>query len=317
MHLAEMQSPLSMEGGLKRLDMINNEMYGMLSLDGLDLAGFEGHLGRAGTGSRNGAQSDPINSEVVDPADDGVADPLTPAVCDVVHGACTITNPLKTAHSADGVNKEDGVTKQARSGEGKSGEDVGIFIPNSVAGDSEGDEVSLGSEEESEGDTGIGKLVQPTEEMADPSIVAAKMKLMEGMLALLDNKSTRLEDTVMSLDDSLEYSYKEIADLKKENENLRLLMTNLEIEDKRTQIQVNDVTEKLDRLDSVTKKRNLLFEGIPETVGKRENINAVISAVFDQLSIPDGINFDACNRFGPTTKDKPRLLPLRGKLTGT
>ena len=142
----------------------------------------------------------------------------------------------------------------------------------------------------------------------DPQIIGAKMKLMEGMIALLDDKSTALEATVQGLEKPLDFSYKEIADLKKENGILRTTMGNLEIEDKRTQFKVKDVADKLDRLDSVTKKRNLLFEGIPEIEGKKEDTARVICEVFESLNVRAGITFEACYRVGPSIKSRPRPI---------
>ena len=158
------------------------------------------------------------------------------------------------------------------------------------------------------GDVQSAGNVGDTSEMADPEIVAAKMKLMENMLALLDSKSVRLETTVRNLEDSLEFSQKEITDLKKENGNLRQVIGNLEIEDKRTQFQVKDVADKLDRLDSITKKRNLLFDGIPESDGRREVTEKLICEILDHLSINKEINFEACYRVGPYSKVRPRAV---------
>ena len=117
-----------------------------------------------------------------------------------------------------------------------------------------------------------------------------------------------LASTVQDLEVSLEFSYKEIAKLKKENADLKLVMGNLEMEDKRTQFQVKDVADKLDKIDSATKKRNLLFEYITETEGRREESAKVIGSVLDQLSLNQAIHFEACYRVGPFSKAKPRAI---------
>ena len=81
-----------------------------------------------------------------------------------------------------------------------------------------------------------------------------------------------------------------------------------EVEDRRTQFQVKSVEGKLDKLETMTKRRNLLFEGIPEIGDKREEVDKTIGALFDQISVPKGINFEACFRVGPF--DKNRVRPI-------
>ena len=67
---------------------------------------------------------------------------------------------------------------------------------------------------------------------------------MEELITLLDRKSTRLDQTVKGLETSLEFSQHEADLVKKENKNLKLMMDNLNIEDRRTQFQVKAVEEK-------------------------------------------------------------------------
>ena len=80
------------------------------------------------------------------------------------------------------------------------------------------------------------------------------------------------------------------------------------MEDRRTQFQVKDMADKIDRIDSVTKKRNLLFEGIPEAEGRRENTDKLICEVLDNMNINKGINFEACYRVGMFSKSRPRRV---------
>ena len=326
------------EMGMNQFDAVNQEIYGLLASDSLESNEVSGNLGSSRARMNQGLEADPDTSAVIDPAESCASDPLTLAIRDV--SIKTITSAVGGAaatHRRDGDMSTHTGTLAEVSVE-RNGE-VGVSVEQGRAGslsqqvyevdvaagldtreeetDGEGeatadDEAGQESGEENYGE-GVevhvtGDQAQLITEMADPTIVAAKMKLMEGMLALLDGKSTRLEDTVRSLEDSLEYAYKEITDLKKENGDMRLLMGSLELEDKRTQFQITDVADKLDRLDSVTRKRNLLFEGIPESVGKREDVDAVICDVFDQLSVNEGINFEACYRFGPVSKTKPRPI---------
>ena len=56
----------------------------------------------------------------------------------------------------------------------------------------------------------------------------------------------------------------------------------------------------------LTKKRNLIFEGVPE--GKREATDRVICDLFDRLDLDKGIYFDACYRVGPYSEGRPRPI---------
>ena len=94
-----------------------------------------------------------------------------------------------------------------------------------------------------------------------------------------------------NLETSLEFSHNEIADVKTEISNLKQLIGNIAIEDRRTQFQVKDVTDRMDKMDSQSKKKNLIYEGLPEAEDRK-----VICSIFYQISVNSlnrGINFDA------------------------
>ena len=98
----------------------------------------------------------------------------------------------------------------------------------------------------------------------DPEVAAKRLPLVDDLLEQYSKDSARLSGTVKELMNSLEFSQKEIADLKEENASVKVIIGNLDTEDKPTQFQIKDVEDKLDKLDSITKKKNLVFEGIPE-----------------------------------------------------
>ena len=58
----------------------------------------------------------------------------------------------------------------------------------------------------------------------------------------------------------------------------------------------------------MTKKKNLIVEGIPETEGKRENVEKTVGDLFDQLEVDKGINFEACYRIGSFNASRPRPI---------
>ena len=107
---------------------------------------------------------------------------------------------------------------------------------------------------------------------------------------------------------SLEFSQEEIASLKKENVELKKRMGESETEDKRTQFQVNMVEDKLDKLETLSKKKNLILEGVQEVEGRKEVVEKTISRLFDQLKVNAGINFGACYRIGPYSQNRMRPI---------
>ena len=145
-----------------------------------------------------------------------------------------------------------------------------------------------------------------TDLYTDAETTATRLAQIDDILDQFSIDSIRLSGTVKALETSLEYSQKEITDLKKENAHLKLLLANMDAEDRRTQYQIKDVADKLDKLDSVTKKRNLIFEGVPE--GRKEATDRVICNLFDRLNLDKGIYFDACYRVGPFNEARPRPI---------
>ena len=82
----------------------------------------------------------------------------------------------------------------------------------------------------------------------------------------------------------------------------------MEIEDRRTQFQVKMMEGKVDKLDTITKKKNLILEGIPEIEGRREITEKTVEDLFDQLGVDKGINYESCFRVGPFIASKPRPI---------
>ena len=80
------------------------------------------------------------------------------------------------------------------------------------------------------------------------------------------------------------------------------------MEDRRTQFQVSNMEDKVDRLETVSKKKNLVFEGVPELDGRREDVEKTLCDIFEQLSVKKPINFEASFRMGPVNKDHPRAI---------
>ena len=123
--------------------------------------------------------------------------------------------------------------------------------------------------------------------------ITEKIVVVEEILTMMSERLTKLGSTVRELETSPEFSQSEIETLKKENEKLEKNMDEVEIEDRRTQFQTRALEDKEDRLETTTKKKNLIIEGIPEIEGRREDVEKTIGEFFDQLAVPKGINFEA------------------------
>ena len=199
---------------------------------------------------------------------------------------------------------------------------VSNIATGSVMVTAEGGDVGNGADEEGRGDDGDSRggndsVKDDGEASGDnPSPpprsrleeVLNKMVLVEEILSMMGNRSNQLGATVKGLEASLEFSQHEIDGLKRENEDLKRKMGVIEMEDRRTQFQVNLAEDKIDRLETASKKRNLVFEGVPEVVGRREEVDKTIGNLFDQLQVGKGISFEACYRMGPFIKGRSRPI---------
>ena len=105
-------------------------------------------------------------------------------------------------------------------------------------------------------------LVNPHGQQSRLEKVLNKMVLVEEILSVMGERSNKLGAAVKGLEASLEFSQLEIDSLKKENEVLKKTVGAIELEDKRTLFQMNLVEDTMDRLETASKKKNLLFEGV-------------------------------------------------------
>ena len=164
------------------------------------------------------------------------------------------------------------------------------------------------SDDEEKGGQGEGDGDKGAAERGDYLEMFAKLESVDSVIGKMDKRSVLLNKAVQSLIDSLQFSQSEIVDLKKENAALKKRMDDLETEDKRAQYQVNLADEKIDRIETFTKKKNLILEGIPEVQGGKEIVEKTMCTMFDQLAVNNGINFEACYRVGPFNKHRTRPI---------
>ena len=218
-------------------------------------------------------------------------------------GNVTEDDPLRNAVNDVKPGSKHDLDMQPNQDESAVGEREAGVRPCSDDESNDGDEVSSQGSDKRVDDT----VISP-ELYTDLGAVSAKLMKVDTWLTRLNGESTELKTAVKGLETSLEYSQQEIDDLKKENLALKVKLGALELEDKRTQFQVRGVEEKMDRLETTTKKKNLLLEGIPEQDGRREHVDKTVSDLFDELNINTGVNIEACYRLGPYSRSRPRPI---------
>ena len=134
---------------------------------------------------------------------------------------------------------------------------------------------------------------------------------MSSLLSLLDKRSADTNSQVKGLETSLEFSQHEVDVLKKENKKLMERLDAYDIEEKRTQFQFKAVDDRMEKLETATKKKNLLFEGVLEQEGTKEDVQKTVFGVLDKLNIGKAITLDACYRVGPYSRSTPRSIVVQ------
>ena len=143
-----------------------------------------------------------------------------------------------------------------------------------------------------------------------PEELTSKLSTVNTLLGGLTSKSSYLEGKVEDLCASLEFSQKEIADLKAENTSLRRRLEEVGTEEERSHFQMKSIEDKLDKVETYGKKKNLIVEGLQEAEGGREDIEKIVRDLLDQLNLDRGIEFDACYRVGGLSRNRTRPILL-------
>ena len=213
-----------------------------------------------------------------------------------------LVSGLEDGGTVGRVTDENGQDR-ALHNDGSYGEDVGV---KDVGEEDEG-----ADEEDTDSAPGEGDDSE-TAEISKEELkkVSRRLESVDRVLSLLGSKSDILVETVEGLKDSLEFSQKEVDTLKDENYKLKQKIADLEIEGSRTNYQLKKMDEKIDRVDTLCKKKNLIFEGIPELHDGKEDVEKTVWNLFDQLEINTGINFDACYRQGNYNKNRDRPIVI-------
>ena len=145
----------------------------------------------------------------------------------------------------------------------------------------------------------------------DTEAFREKFKIVDALLSRLDNRSDKLNDKVKELQVSLEFSQHEIDTVKEENQMLRQRLAELETEESRSAYQLKKVEEKIDRVDTSSRKRNLIFENVREAEGGKEDIDKTVWGLLDQLNIGRGLELDVCYRVGGYNKNRIVITFMR------
>ena len=164
--------------------------------------------------------------------------------------------------------------------------------------------------EGTEGENSPNKGAEGNDENPQDGLLAlmAKMETIDDFMVRMDRRELSLTTTVKNLEESLTFSQRQIDDLRKENADLKKQVGAIDIEDRRTQFQVSTVEGRMDKLETSMKRKNLLFEGIPESLDRKENVGRALEALFDQISVDKDIAFEACYRLG--SYDQNRTRPI-------
>ena len=166
-----------------------------------------------------------------------------------------------------------------------------------------GEKGNVGEPERDDDDEDEEKELSPLE-------LSSKLTTVSRIIGSLTCKPGNLEKKVEELCTSLEYSQKEIGDLKAENISLRKRLEEVETEEECSRYQIKTVEDKLDKVETYGKKKNLIIEGLQESDGGREDIEKTIRDLFDQLNLDRGLEFDACYRVGGFSRNRTRPILL-------
>ena len=101
-----------------------------------------------------------------------------------------------------------------------------------------------------------------------------------------------------------------MKDLKEENESLKESLLEMSLEIQRNTYAIQKLTGKQANLETNTKKKNLILEGVPELQQRdvRENLQDTICAIFAEMGISKPIDYDLAYRIGNYAGKAPRPI---------
>ena len=66
--------------------------------------------------------------------------------------------------------------------------------------------------------------------------------------------------------------------------------------------------DRIDRLDTATRRKNLVLDGITENHDGKDNFGPLLQQLFNQIGITKNISYDTCHRVGPLNKRRCRPI---------
>ena len=105
---------------------------------------------------------------------------------------------------------------------------------------------------------------------------------------------------------SLEFTQEEVLDLKEENSTLRGALKELQLEMERNAYAIQKLSHKHENLETATRRRNLIFEGVPEIPDGRENLHDTVCRVLSEMGISKPVDYDSAYRIGMKQGKYPR-----------
>ena len=124
----------------------------------------------------------------------------------------------------------------------------------------------------------------------------------------LATRISSLETTCVGYKESLEFTQGQVEDLQNENSDLRRYIDSLELEIGRNTYAVGKLETKQDKLEVTMKKKNVVFEGVEEVNGEREDIHKTIKDLLGDMGITNNVEYDAVYRVGQKQGDRPRPI---------
>ena len=131
---------------------------------------------------------------------------------------------------------------------------------------------------------------------------------MHKKIDLLTDRFDNVEKNCADYKVSLEFTQGEVVDLKEENAALKEALQELTLEVDRNAYAIQKLSGKHENLDTATKRKNIIFEGVPESQGGRENLHDTIYQIFTEMGIQKRIDYDMAYRMGQKPGKYPRPI---------
>ena len=160
-------------------------------------------------------------------------------------------------------------------------------------------------------DRKTASMAMPTAETQTDAPQAHRDEELHMKLDKLTERFSGIDKACADYRESLEFTQAEVKELKEENAVLKDNLYDLSIEMQRNTYAIQKLTTKQGNLETSTRKRNLVLEGVPEhqqQQGGRENLHEVICSLFSEMGIAKPIDYDLAFRIGNRPGRAPRPI---------